>query len=54
MRAGARQIAGSTQPGPPRLPASGTVRYRGITYQVSSFSVQTPAGAVRVYQLLRP
>jgi hypothetical protein len=56
IRAGARQIAGSTQPGPP-LPDSGTVRYRGVTYGVTSFAAQTsgkPAHAsMRVYELVR-
>ena len=52
VRMGSRQIAGSTHPGPPRLPLEGTVRYRGRTYGVSSFPGSTPEGQVRVYQLV--
>lgn len=54
VRVGSHQIAGSTQPGPPRLPAGGTVRYRGVSYGVSSFLANTPAGQARVYQLVVP
>ena len=52
VRMGSRQIAGSSHPGPPRLPVEGTVRYRGRTYGVSSFLGSTPEGQVRVYQLV--
>ena len=48
LREGLRQIAGSTQPGPPALPESGTVRYRGTTHGVTSFIAQTPAKLTRV------
>ena len=48
LREGLRQIAGSTEPGPPGLPESGTVRYRGTTYGVTSFIAQTPAKPTRV------
>jgi hypothetical protein len=48
LREGLRQIAGSTQPGPPALPESGTVRYRGTTYGVTSFIAQTPAKPTRI------
>jgi hypothetical protein len=48
LREGLRQIAGSTQPGPPGLPESGTVRYRGTTYGVTSFIAQTPAKPTRI------
>jgi hypothetical protein len=54
VRSGSQQIAGSTQPGPPRLPDQGTVEYGGVTYAVSSFLADTTAGQVRVYQLLIP
>ena len=54
VRAGARQIAGSSSPGPSQLPASGTVRYRGVSYYVSSFAARSEAGPVRVYQLIAP
>jgi len=48
LREGLRQIAGSTQPGPPALPESGTVRYRGTTYGVTSFIAQRPGKPTRV------
>ena len=61
IRAGAgeraRQIAGSTRPGPGALPESGTVRYRGVTYGVTSFTAKAASKgvrvAVRVYELVR-
>lgn len=53
VRAGSRQLAGSTTPGPSRLPASGALRYRGVRYGVSSFTANTPSGRMRVYQLVR-
>jgi hypothetical protein len=53
VRSGSRQIAGSTAPGPPRLPDSGTVRYRRVSYAVSSFATRTTSGPLRVYQLVR-
>jgi hypothetical protein len=53
VRAGSRQIAGSTTPGPQRLPGSGAVRYRGVSYGVTSFATRTAAGMTRVYQLVR-
>jgi hypothetical protein len=52
VRADSRQLAGSTRPGPPRLPAAGSVRYRGIAYRVTSFAATTVGRAVRVYQLV--
>jgi hypothetical protein len=52
VRSGAHQLAGSTQPGPPRLPDHGSVRYRGVTYGVSSFVATTAAGSARVYLLV--
>jgi hypothetical protein len=57
LREGVRQVAGSTQPGPPALPESGTVRYRGTTYGVTSFIAQRPGTPtrvpMRVYELVR-
>ena len=50
--AGSQELAGSTHPGPGRLPSSGTVSYRGHTYMVRSFPSHTAAGSVRLYQLL--
>lgn len=52
VRSTSRQLAGSTRPGPTRLPSHGTVKYRGATWQVSSFSSHAPAGPVRVYVLV--
>jgi hypothetical protein len=55
VRAGLRQIAGSTHPGPPALPESGTVRYRGKIYGVTSFIAQTPKPTrvpTRIYELV--
>jgi hypothetical protein len=54
IRSGSRQLAGSTQPGPPRLPSEGSVKYRGVSYEVSSFSASTSVGQVRIYQLVAP
>jgi hypothetical protein len=53
VRRGTRQIAGSTRPGPPGLPDSGAVRYRGVIYGVASFAAQTSSKPVRVYELVR-
>jgi hypothetical protein len=52
VRAGTRQLAGSTTPGPPRIPDSGELSYRRVTYRVSSFASSVGGRAVRVYQLL--
>jgi hypothetical protein len=54
IRSGSRQLAGSSRPGPAGLPSRGTVRYRGSTYGVSSFTAPSQAGRVRVYQLVHP
>jgi hypothetical protein len=51
VRAGSRQLAGSTGPGPARLPASGSVRYRGVGYEVFSFRERSGADPVRIYGL---
>src|ERR1700682_168809 len=47
IRSGARQLAGSTQPGPPRLPSEGSVKYGWARYEASSLSTSTPTGPVR-------
>jgi hypothetical protein len=52
VRAGSRQLAGSTQPGPPSLPNAGSLRYRRASYRVTSFAASAAGAAVRVYQLL--
>jgi hypothetical protein len=52
VRAGSHQLAGSSQPGPSKLPSAGTVRYRGSSYTVTSFAAPMEAGQVRIYQLV--
>ncbi|HEX3520388.1 MAG TPA: hypothetical protein VHT29_15255 [Solirubrobacteraceae bacterium] len=52
VRAGASEIAGSTQASPTSIPASGELRFGGVTYGVASFAETTPTGTVRVYQLV--
>lgn len=52
VRAGSRQLAGSTRPGPARLPILGAVRYRGVSYEVYSFRAPSSVGTVRIYELL--
>jgi hypothetical protein len=51
VRAGSRQLAGSTSPGPLKLPLHGTVRYHGGTYEVFSFQAPSSVGKVRIYAL---
>jgi hypothetical protein len=51
VRSGSHQLAGSSA-GPRALPDSGTVRYRGVSYHVSSFPTQVAGAPARVYQLL--
>jgi hypothetical protein len=53
VRAGSREIAGSSH-GPPHLPDAGTVKYRGVTYGVASFTATSAGTPVRVYVLVRP
>jgi hypothetical protein len=52
VRRGSHQLAGSTSPGPRRLPRRGRVRYRHRRYLVSSFRPAAGAGRVRVYLLV--
>ena len=52
IRAGSRQIAGSTSPGPAKLPARGQIEYQGRTYQVRSFASSVGSMSVRVYLLI--
>jgi hypothetical protein len=52
VRTGSRQLAGSTRSGPARLPISGPVRYRGVSYEVHSFRASSSLGTVRIYELL--
>jgi hypothetical protein len=51
VRAGSRQLAGSGGPGPARLPLSGSVRYRGASYEVFSFQDPSSRGSFRIYGL---
>jgi hypothetical protein len=53
VRSGSHQLAGSTRPGPGRLPAQGTVRYHGSTYLVFSFAATAQGRPVRAYELVR-
>jgi hypothetical protein len=52
VRAGSRQLAGVAH-GPTRLPDSGTVKFRGVRYEVASFQAPSSVGAIRVYVLTR-
>jgi len=52
VRSSSHQLAGSTQPGPARLPDEGTVSYRGVRYGVSSFTANSAGTPVRVYLLV--
>jgi len=54
IRSGSRELAGSTPHGPARLPGSGSIRYRGTRYEVSSFVAPSSIGPVRIYTLLSP
>jgi hypothetical protein len=52
VRQGSRTVAGSPMPGPSNLPSSGSLRFHGADYEVSSFSAPASGGAVRVYVLV--
>lgn len=52
VRSGTRELAGSTHPGPARLPRGGAVTFHGRTYGVFSFTTRTDVGQVRIYQLV--
>jgi hypothetical protein len=52
IRAGSHQFAGSSRPGPSKLPSQGTVTYRGLSYAVASFTAPSESGHVRIYQLV--
>ncbi len=52
VRSNARQLAGSSRPGPSRLPARGSVKYRGATWEVSSFPSRVATGPIRIYVLV--
>jgi len=53
VRSNVRQLAGSSEPGPPSLPNEGRVKYRGVSWNVSSFSSRVGDGPIRVYVLAR-
>jgi hypothetical protein len=54
LRVHGHSVGGSLPLPPGRLPHEGTLRYRGVTYQYSSFGAKRyPSGAMRVY-LLKP
>jgi hypothetical protein len=52
VRSGSRTLAGSTHASPPKLPASGALRWHGADYEVSSFRAPSSAGEVSVYLLV--
>lgn len=54
VRSGSKLLAGSTPRGPAKLPSTGSVRYRGRTYEVFSFNATSSIGPVRIYQLVSP
>lgn len=51
VRQGSHQLAGSTRPGPARLPSTGTVRFHGTIYNVASFRAPSSVGSVTGYEL---
>jgi len=51
IRYGSHLLAGSTRPGPSRLPSAGTVKYHGTTYHVASFQAPSSVGTVTGYEL---
>jgi hypothetical protein len=53
IRAGSRVLAGSTRSGPAHLPLTGALSFAGKRYEVSSFSVPSSVGQVRVHVLVR-
>lgn len=52
IRSGSHTVAGSSRGAPAKLPDSGTVRFHGTSYEVSSFSSPAAGGSVRVYVLV--
>jgi hypothetical protein len=53
MRTGAKQVIGSLDPGPSKVPDRGTVSYRGRDYEAYSFSgVAFPSGPLRISLLI--
>jgi hypothetical protein len=55
VRQGSRTLAGTLSPGPPTIPDSGAVRYRGVSYLAYSFTAPAyPAGSERISLLAGP
>ncbi|HTU77339.1 MAG TPA: hypothetical protein VMF09_01110 [Solirubrobacteraceae bacterium] len=55
MRVGGRQIMGTLEPGPARVPERGSVSYEGRTYQTYSFTGEAfPSGPLRMALLVEP
>lgn len=52
IRSGSRTVAGSSRDAPAKLPDSGTLRFHGAGYEVSSFAAPAAGGSVRVYTLV--
>lgn len=52
IRSGSRTLAGSSGHVPSKLPDSGTLRFHGKGYEVSSFAAPATGGSVRVYTLV--
>jgi hypothetical protein len=49
MRLGSKQIMGTLDPGPSKVPDDGTVAYRGHTYEAHSFTATAfPSGPLRI------
>ncbi|MGH2853345.1 MAG: hypothetical protein ACRDLF_04025 [Solirubrobacteraceae bacterium] len=54
MREGSRQVMGTLNPGPAKVPDRGRVVYRGVAYQAYSFNAEAfPSGPLRI-SLLYP
>ena len=55
LRGAGGQVAGTLSPGPPTVPAEGTVGYGGTSYEAFSFPATAfPSGRLRVSILVRP
>jgi hypothetical protein len=52
IRSGSRTLAGNSGHAPAKLPDSGTLRFHGKSYEVSSFAAPAAGGSVRVYTLV--
>lgn len=52
IRSGSHQVAGSARSVPAALPASGSIVYHGVSYQIDSFAAPSSLGPIHVYFLL--